>query len=93
MSKKINVSKRVIKDGSNLKGPLSLVKMNKGIDTIAGVTIKHGLNRLSEIDWEKIKGFKLVKININKKFYVVKEAEKSSLPDSIKKEKDKKDKK
>ena len=92
MSKKINDSKRVIRDGSNLKGPLNLVKINKGIDTIAGVRINHGLNRLTEADWEKIKGFKIVKNNLKKELYVVKEGFKPS-SDSNKKEKDKKDKK
>ncbi len=91
MAKKINDKKRVVKDGSDLKGPLSIEKKNKGIDTIAGVMIKPGLNRLTEADWEKIKGYKVVKNNLTNDLYIAKEGSKTSFND--KKEKDKKDKK
>lgn len=81
-----------IKDGGNLIGTIDIVKVSKGIDTIAGVMVKHGLNHLSEDEWEKIKVFKSVKANLEKENYVVKGVSKKSFGDD-KKDKDKKDKK
>lgn len=81
-----------VKDGSNLIGTIDIIKVSKGIDTIVGVMIKHGLNHLSEDDWEKIKVFKSVKANLEKENYVAKEVSKKSSWDD-KKDKDKKDKK
>lgn len=83
---------KAIKDGSDLIGTVDIVKISRGIDVIAGIMIKHGLNHLSEEEWEKIKVFKSVKKNLKNETYVAKEVSKKPFGDD-KKEKDKKDKK